>query len=393
MDTRIILKRLLSPRITNGHPWIYDNEIEKIEGEPTPGEIVDVLSSSRQWLGRGYANTHSKIVARLLTRKYETIDAEFFCRRIDEAINHRRFLFQKSCVCRLVFGEADDLSGLVIDRFEDVIVFQFNTAGMHRFRNEIINCIRERFPEAFFYDKSDLNALMKEQVTPLNGWIGRACPEPFEISYHGLRFAVSPSEGQKTGIYIDQLENAVIAASLCSPSGKTVWDVFSNSGNFGLRLLQNGAKSVAFIDQSGTALSDCQENLRLNALTGASFHERNAFDILRSWEERGEKADIIVLDPPSFTKSRSSKGNALRGYKEINLRALKSLNPRGFLVSASCSQAISRQEFEMMMYAAATDVGSRLRLVYRGGQPADHPVVLNIFETDYLKFYIFEKLP
>jgi 23S rRNA (cytosine1962-C5)-methyltransferase len=157
-------------------------------------------------------------------------------------------------------------------------------------------------------------------------------------------------------------------------------------------MLQNGAKRVAFVDQSATAIADCRENLRLNALSGASFHEGNAFDILRAWEESNEKADIIVLDPPSFTKSRSSKGNALRGYKEINLRALKALRRGGYLVSASCSQAVSRQEFEMMMYSAATDVGARLRLVYRGGQPADHPVVLNIFETDYLKFYIFEKL-
>jgi len=393
MDTRIILKRLLSPRIANGHPWIYDNEIEKIEGEPTPGEIVDIFSFSRQWIGRGYANPHSKIVARLLTRKYEKIDAEFFRKRIGEAIEHRRSLTPQPNVCRLVFGEADDLSGLVIDRFEDVFVFQFNTAGMHRFRSEIIDCIRERFPDKPLYDKSDLLALTKEQVTPMNGWIGKAIAEPFPVSYLGLRFSVSPSEGQKTGIYLDQLENARTAASLCSPVGKTVWDVFSNSGNFGMRLLQSGAKSVAFVDQSATAISDCRENLRLNTLTDASFHEGNAFDILRSWEERNEKADIIVLDPPSFTKSRSSKGNALRGYKEINLRALKSLNNGGYLVSSSCSQAISRQEFEMMMYSAATDVGVRLRLTYRGGQPADHPVIMNIFETDYLKFYIFEKLP
>jgi len=392
MDARIILKRLLSPRLANGHPWVYDNEIERIEGDITPGDTVDVFSFSRQWIGRGYVNPNSKIVARILTRRNERIDRDFFFKRIAEAIDYRNAITPRSTVRRLVFGEGDDLSGLIIDRLEDVFVFQFNTAGMHRFRSEIIDAVRERFPEGFFYDKSDPIALAKEQVTPLNGWIGREFPEPFSVSYQGLRFSVSPSEGQKTGIYIDQLENAVIAASLCFPAGKVVWDVFSNSGNFGLRMLQNGAKRVAFVDQSATAIADCRENLRLNALSGASFHEGNAFDILRAWEESNEKADIIVLDPPSFTKSRSTKGNALRGYKEINLRALKALRRGGYLVSASCSQAVSRQEFEMMMYSAATDVGARLRLVYRGGQPADHPVVLNIFETDYLKFYIFEKL-
>jgi 23S rRNA (cytosine1962-C5)-methyltransferase len=392
MIGKIHLKRLLSPRITNGHPWIYENEIDTIEGSPAIGDIVDVFTSSRQWLGRGYFNSNSKIVVRLLTKKNETIDRLFLESRIRDAIAFRKRMRIEESAYRLVYGEADGLCGLIIDKLGDVLVFQFNTAGMQRFREEVFAICEALFPKAYFYEKSDVLALQKEGVPYRNGWVNTNRSDAFALNYKDLYFLIRLDEAQKTGIYLDQLENAIIASALCSSKGKNVWDIFSNTGNFGLRMLQKGAKNVIFVDQSKPALDDCLNNVNNNGFEGATIIEGNAFDLLRSWEETSKKADIIILDPPSFTKSRSSKGNALRGYKEINLRALKCLPENGFLVTASCSQAISRQEFEMMIYSSASDVGAKLRLIYRGGQPIDHPILMNVFETDYLKFYIFERI-
>lgn len=408
MNEKIFLKRLLSPRISNGHPWIYDNEIEKVEGEPAIGSIVDVFTFAREFIGRGYYNQHSKIRVRLLTRSYETIDRGFFEKRINDAIEYRSRYFHKADtpenVYRFIYGEADGLSGLIVDRFDDVFVFQFNTSGMQRFRSDLLRIFRDRFPDSYFFDKTDASSLVKEGIEPLSGsineWIGKSKADPLVVRYQNLDFSIHLAQAQKTGIYLDQLDNSILAASMCFPKGKEVWDIFSNTGNFGLRMLQQGAKHAVFVDQSEDALEDCRENLRLNGLShpeGSSSDAvtviaGNAFDILREWEDHSKKADIIILDPPSFTKSRSSKGNALRGYKEVNLRALKSLRVGGFLVTSSCSQAVSRQEFEMMMYSAASDVGASLRLIYRGGQPYHHPILWSIFETDYLKFYIFERI-
>jgi len=391
MEKRIYLKKSIASRISNGHPWIYENEVEKTEHDPQPGDIIDIFTYSRQFIGRGYYNPFSKIRARILTRKNLKIDKEFFRRKILSAFQYRKKWTKELGVCRIFFSEADGISGLVIDKYEDKFVIQINAFGIENFRKEILEILIEEFNPLAIFEKSDLNAREKERLPLENGILYGKTRENFFFEYKGLKFFVNLLEGQKTGFYLDQKDNSITASEICTPLGKEIVDVFSNTGNFGLRMLEKGASEALFIDQSEEALKECEKNLVENNFKNYKIEHGNAFDILRELENSGKQYDIINLDPPSFTKSRSSRGNALRGYKEVNLRALRLLRNEGFLITSSCSQSVSRQDFEMMVYSACTDVGCGLRLVYRGGQPLDHPVVLNIFETEYLKFYIFQK--
>jgi len=392
MVPKISLKKFISARIANGHPWIYANEIEHVEGNPEPGDIVDVFTFSRQFVGRGYYNPRSLIRARLLTRSPETIDTKFFEKRLQRALSFRERFLEEKNVARLVYGAADGLSGLVIDRLENTLVVQVNTYGMERFKEDIFSFLVEKLHPLSVFEKSDSSSREKEGLEPVVRWVSGQQAEAIPFSFSGLDFFVEPRSMQKTGFYLDQRMNALLASQLCYPRGVEVLDAFCNTGQFGLRMLQQGAREITFLDQSQEALRVNRELLRINGFAAQKQIEGNAFDVLRGFCDERRSFDVVILDPPSFTRSRSSKGNALRGYKEVNLRGMDLLRPGGFLVTSSCSQAVSRQDFEMMVYSASTDRNAMFRLVYRGGQPLDHPVVSNIFETEYLKFYIYQKV-
>ena len=390
-EMNIYLKEQISPRISNGHPWIYENEIAHSTGALDPMGIADVFTHSKQFIGRGYYNPRSKIPVRLLTRRFEEIDESFLRRTIQKALAYREKLPMMQECCRLFFGESDGIGGLIIDRYGDVAVIQANTLWVDQMKPAIVKALVDFLHPKAILEKSDHSSRRKEGLTTEIGWLFNSVSLPFQISLEGLVWELDLIQAQKTGLYLDQKENALIASRAVYPEGKSVLDAFCHTGNFGLRMLQAGASDVTFVDQADNVLQTLQKNVRLNGFEEQTYFHGNAFDLLREWDRSGKKWDVICLDPPSFTKSRSSRSNALRGYKEVNVRGLKLLRSGGYLVTSSCSQAVSREEFEMMIYSCISDLKIGLKLIHRGGQSQDHPIRMEIFETDYLKFYIFQK--
>lgn len=387
----IYLKERVSPRIANGHPWVYDNEIGSSTGQLDDSGIVDLFTHSRQFIGRGYYNPKSKISVRLLTRRFEEIDAAFVSRILHKAVEARARMSMTSECARLFYGESDGIGGLIVDQYGDVLVIQANTLWVDRMKEVIVDTLVDLVKPVAILEKSDHSSRKKEGLQIHVGWLYRQTSLPIHMVFEGLRWELDLIQAQKTGFYLDQKENAIIAASMVFPESTEMLDVFCHTGNFGLRMLQHGASKVTFVDQSESALGMARRNVALNGFPQQIYECNNAFDILREWEREGRQWDIINIDPPSFTKSRSSRANALRGYKEVNIRGLKLLRPGGYLITSSCSQAVSREDFEMMIYSCIADLKQGLRLIYRGGQPQDHPIAMEIFETEYLKFYIFQK--
>ena len=383
---KAILRKTRETRVRGGHPWIYASEIEKTQGECEPGGIIEVCSHQGTFLGRALYNPRSQITLRMLTTLDEPVDEEFFFRRLQAAWEYRKRLCDPMS-CRLVFSESDFLPGLVVDKFGDVLVMQTLSLGMDMRKQMLSRLLNELVAPRGIYERNDVPVRRHEGLEMETGTLLGEVPQRVEMLENGIRFLVDVKRGQKTGFFLDQKNNRAAIAPLCP--GARELDCFCHNGSFSLHAARYGAASVLGVDISGDALDVARENARLNGLQ-ADFEEHNCFDHLRQLTQQGEKFDLVILDPPAFTKSRQAVQAALRGYKEINLRGLHLVRPGGFLVSCSCSQHVSAQAFADMFNQAARDAKKRVRLVEYRTQAIDHPILPAAPETQYLKCMILQ---
>ena len=378
-------------RIRSGHPWVYDNQVLRFEGRPQPGGIVQVFDVKKGPLGQGYFNPKSKIRVRMLTKDLdEPIDGAFFRRKIKAAWDYRVRMGQPES-CRVVFGEADGLPALVVDKFNDVLVLQTLALGMDRFKAEIVQALRDVLQPRGIYERNDVPVRLKEGLEQVTGPIVDPFDTQLTIRENGLKFHVDLAEGQKTGHFLDQRLNHAALEHISKDV--RVLDCFTHTGGFALHAAKYGAKEVLGLDISEEAVALARSNATLNEMgETCTFKAANVFDFLAGPVKDSGVWDVIVLDPPAFAKSRSALDNAVRGYKEINLRAMKALPPGGFLVTCSCSQHMQPELFRKTIADAARDAHRELREVYAGSQPPDHPVHWAIPETHYLKCLVLQVL-
>ena len=377
-----------------GGPWIYDNEVASILGSFENGDMVMVHDFDGYPLGRGFINTNSKIRIRMMTRKSEQeIDEEFLRKRVRDAWEYRKKTVDTSS-CRVIFGEADFLLGLVVDKFSDVLVVQSLALGIDRMKMKILELLKEEMAQdgvviRGVYERSDAKVRRQEGMEPFKGFIGEPFDTKVEICENGVRYLVDVEDGQKTGFFLDQKYNRLAIQKLCRDA--KVLDCFTHTGSFALNAGVAGAKSVLGVDASQLAVEQARENAQLNGLSGTvKFVCEDVFELLPRLEEEGEKFDVVILDPPAFTKSRNSVKNAVKGYREINLRAMKLVKDGGFLATCSCSHFMSYEMFTQTIGQAARNVHKRLRQVEYRTQAADHPILWAAEESYYLKFYIFQ---
>lgn len=377
-----------------GGPWIYDNEVASILGSFENGDMVMVHDFDGYPLGRGFINTNSKIRIRMMTRKSEQeIDEEFLRKRVRDAWEYRKKTVDTSS-CRVIFGEADFLPGLVVDKFSDVLVVQSLALGIDRMKMKILELLKEEMAQdgvviRGVYERSDAKVRRQEGMEPFKGFIGEPFDTKVEICENGVRYLVDVEDGQKTGFFLDQKYNRLAIQKLCRDA--KVLDCFTHTGSFALNAGIAGAKSVLGVDASQLAVEQARENAQLNGLSGTvKFVCEDVFELLPRLEEEGEKFDVVILDPPAFTKSRNSVKNAVKGYREINLRAMKLVKDGGFLATCSCSHFMSYEMFTQTIGQAARNVHKRLRQVEYRTQAADHPILWAAEESYYLKFYIFQ---
>ena len=377
-----------------GGLWVFDNEIESVMGDFEDGDIVIVHDYDGYGMGRGYINRHSKIRIRMLTRnKDQEIDAAFLKMRVKEAWEYRKKTVDTSS-CRIIFGEADFLPGIVIDKFADVCVVQSLALGIDRLKPVILQALKEVLAEdgtilRGIYERSDAKVRKNEGMELYKGFIGDPFDTNVEIVENGVKYMVDVKDGQKTGFFLDQKYNRLAIQKLCP--GAKVLDCFTHTGSFALNAGIAGAASVLGVDASELGVEQARLNARLNGLEDrVQFQCADVFDLLPQLEEKGEKFDVIILDPPAFTKSRSSVKNAVKGYREINLRAMKLIKDGGFLATCSCSHFMTYELFTKTIHQAARNVHKRLRQVEYRTQAPDHPILWAAEESYYLKFYIFQ---
>lgn len=385
MYKKIILGRGKGYRVEQGHPWIYNNEIEKQEPSISNGEIVEVLNFKEKFIGRGYYNAQSQIVVRLLTRSEVQIDRSFFEHKLLQA-RAQREAFGYINNYRLIFGEADGLPGLVIDKFGDYYVMQILTLGMERWKDCICDLLTRHFKPKGIYERNDVPVRVLEGLQEQKGFLSQPFPTQIEIDEYGVRFRFDIAEGQKTGFFLDQKENRLELKEICRNAH--VLDCFTYTGSFALFAAHFGAASVTGYDISEWAVHQARENARLNSFHACEFICANAFDILPEKLKAGEKYDVVILDPPAFTKSRKNIQSAVRGYKEINLRGIKLCKPNGFLMTYSCSHFMSDELFYETLREAAMDAGRTIKRIKYLQQAKDHPVLPGVPETQYLKGYL-----
>ncbi len=392
--------------IKSGHVWVYADEITSITGTPTDGELVTVYSSKERFLGTGFYNSHSKIRVRILSKNAnDRFDAEFWERRIRWALEYRRAVLGNDdfSACRLIFGEADSFPGLTVDRFGNVLVTQVLSLGMDRIKpllySTLVRLLREEFGAAVdvLYERNDVALRTLEGMEEYTGfWSDPALglrtdtDGLCEITENGVRYEVDYIRGQKTGFFLDQKYNRRMIHTLVR--GKRVLDCFTHTGSFALNAAFAGASHVTAVDISADAIALARANALRNGLDGRmDFVCADVFDLLSSMAESGKcDYDVIILDPPAFTKSRETVKNAYRGYKEINLKAMKLLRRGGYLVTASCSHFMTEEKFCEMLCDAASDAGVGLRQIEVRHAAPDHPILWNVPETDYLKFFMFQ---
>lgn len=385
------LARGRQERVVEGHPWIFQSEVYRINGDYSPGDVVTVVDSRGLHLGRGYINPQSQIIVRLLTQRDEVIDKEFFRRRLEKAWNYRKRFLPDTEACRVVFGEADFLPGLVVDKFGDVLVVQTLALGIDRWLPEIVEILNELLQPKMIYERNDVPVRELEGLKQRTGVITGEAPTRMVVHENGLKMIVDVEKGQKTGYFLDQRDNRFAVRKYSE--GARVLDCFSNVGGFALNAAAAGASEVILVDASGTALEAAKENAELNGLAEKmQFREGNAFDVLRQLEQAQERFDTIVLDPPAFVKSKGALEGAVRGYKEINLRALRMIKEGGFLITCSCSYHMKPDLFKAVVADAALDARRRLRLVEERAQAVDHPIVVGYDESHYLKCLVYEVL-
>ncbi|MBR2822218.1 MAG: class I SAM-dependent rRNA methyltransferase [Clostridia bacterium] len=378
-------------RVLTRHPWIFRSDIARVEGEWTPGDVVDVRSSRNHFLARAFYNPHSQIALRVMTYRQEPVDREMIFRRVKEAVDYRKNFADLSS-CRLIFAESDRLPALIVDSFGPVLVIQSLALGMERFKADVVDALVAEMHPQGIWERNDVPVRELEGLSQMTGLLYGTVPDRVEIRENGVRFLVDVKEGQKTGFFLDQKENRAAIAPFVK--GKRVLDCFCHTGSFALHAGYFGAADVTGVDISEYACECARENAALNGLTDRiQFVAANAFDFLGEKSRAGEQYDVIILDPPAFTKSRSTVDSARRGYKEINLRALKMLPPGGYLITCSCSQHISPALFQDIVKEAAADAKVLLRQVEFRTQGRDHPILPASPETQYLKCGIYQVFP
>ena len=392
------LRRGEGRMLKKGGPWVYDNEIDRIEGEYENGDLVRVLDYDGWELGTGFVNTGSKLTIRMLSRKKgAVIDEDFFRSRVKDAYEYRKKVVDTAGAksgYRVIFGEADFLPGLVVDKFADVLVVQSLALGMDRFKELIIRLLKECMEEdgvkiRGVYERSDAKVRESEGLAKVRGFLGEPFDTRVEIEENGVRYLVNVEDGQKTGFFLDQKYNRLAIQKLCR--GARVLDCFTHTGSFALNAAAAGAREVIGVDASEAGVNLARENAALNGMSErVRFECADVFELLPRLEAAGERFDLVILDPPAFTKSRSSVKNAVKGYREINLRGMKLVKDGGFLATCSCSHFMTQELFAQTIGQAADNVHKRLKQAEYRTQAPDHPILWAADESYYLKFYIFQ---
>src|ERR1700722_10270284 len=387
--TKVFLKRKISRRVESGHPWIFANEVGVVDGEVNGGETVEVFTHDAKFIGRGYINPKSQILVRLLTRdRGEVIDEVFFKNRLRQAWEYRqRIGYTENC--RLVFGEADDLPALIIDKFSDYFVIQTLALGMDRWKPAIVTALEALFQPKGIYERNDVPVRELEGMPQVKGFLTAPFETRIVIRENGIQMEVDLENGQKTGYFLDQHDNRRAIRHIVE--GADVLGAFCYTGSFETHAGFYGAKSVLGLDISENAVEQARRNAELNGLSAVCGYEAvNAFDALKQWSKEGRQYDVVMLDPPAFTKSRETIQKAITGYKEINLRGMKLVKKGGFLVTSSCTNLVNPDMFLETIHLAAKDARRRLRQVTFAAQASDHPIIEGWENTNYLKFLIVQ---
>ena len=394
MSAIVTLKKGEGRTIKAGGAWIFDNEIDTITGRFKNGEVVTVHDFDGYPMGKGFINQNSKIRVRMMTRKADQeIDSAFLKMRVKNAWEYRKTTVDTSS-CRIIFGEADFLPGLVIDKYEDVLVVECLALGMEQFKEIIVNFLKDILAEDSIkirgvYERSDANERTKEGLSKVKGFIGDAFDTNVEIVENGVHYMVDVANGQKTGFFLDQKYNRLAMQRICK--GKKVLDCFTHMGTFALNAGIAGAADVTGLDISEYAVSQAEANARLNHLENTvHFRQANVLDELPKLAQAGEKYDVVILDPPAFTKSREATKNAIKGYREINMKGLKLVKDGGYLATCSCSHFMTQDLLAKTVKEAAKATHKRLRQVEFRTQAPDHPILWAADESYYLKFFIFQ---
>lgn len=380
----VTLKKNEEKRILTGNGWVYANEVAKITGKDKNGSLATVVSSNGRFIGKGYINHLSKILVRIFIRD-ERSDEEVIRERLRKAVNLRKRLGFSSCY-RAVYAEADLLPGLIVDKYGEALSVQFLTLGMDLRKDFIVECLKEIFAPRAIIERSDVAVRQKEGLSLKKGVICGEDISRIETEENGLKLSIDLIDGQKTGYFLDQKENRFALRRYAKD--KSVLDCFCNAGGFGLNAAAAGAKTVTFLDISPVALSEVNKNAALNGITNIQTIECDVFEKLREYKAEKKKFDLIVLDPPAFCKSGEDVAAALKGYKDINVLAMKLLNDDGILVSSSCSHFVTPTMFKRMLAESAASAGKRAKILEERGQSPDHPVLLGADESAYLKFVI-----
>lgn len=376
-----------------GGMWVYDNEIDTFSDGVTDGGLIELHDFDDYFMGIGFVNRRSKITVRMLSRYEKNIDERFIGQRVRDAVNYRLHTVDTSS-CRLIFGEADFLPGIVIDKFSDVLVVESLALGIDRLKPLIIEKLKQVLSENGMhirgvYERSDAKVRLLEGMERYKGFIGEEFDTKVEIVENGVKYYVDVQDGQKTGFFLDQKYNRRAIGQLCKNA--KVLDCFTHTGSFALNAGISGASSVLGVDASELAVNQARENAKLNGLENiVQFQCADVFDLLPELEKKGEKFDVVILDPPAFTKSRNSIKNAVKGYREINLRGMKLVKDGGFIATCSCSHFMEPELFTKTIAEAARNVHKRLRQIEYRTQSPDHPILWAADESLYLKFYIFQ---
>jgi len=375
--------------VVEGHPWIFANEVDRVEGTVNGGEVVTVFSHDNKFVGSGYINPRSQIMVRILTRsRTDVINEDFFYERILACWEYRKKIGYTEN-CRLVFGEADSMPQLIIDKFNEYFVIQTLALGIDVWKPAIVKAIQKIFNPKGIYERNDVPVREVEGMTQQKGFLSGPFDTKITINENGLKFYVDIEDGQKTGYFLDQQDNRRAIQHIVKDAD--VLGAFTYTGTFEIHAAHYGAKSVLGLDISENAVQKANKNAILNGLGDVcKFQTANAFDVLKQWSKDGKQYDVVMLDPPAFTKSRETIQKAITGYKEINLRGMKLVKPGGFLVTSSCTSLVNAELFLQVIDMAAKDARRKLRQVCFQTQSPDHPIIPNIENTQYLKFLIVQ---
>lgn len=376
-------------RIFHGHEWVYGTDVKRTIGTPEPGSVVALMDQRNRSLGSAIYNPESQIIARRFSRRKQELDADFFLRRLERAIAYRENLQGVNPkLCRVVWSECDGLPGVIIDRYGDYVVLQTLTLAMDQRKDLLVAAIEKTLAPEGIIERNDSPIRKAEGMELVTGILAGKSPQPFTVSFGRMRFQVDLIGGQKTGLYLDQLENYKAVSEFCK--GRRVLDCFTNQGGFAIASALAGATEVTAVDISEPAIAAAKTNAEASGTPDITFLAENAFDLLKRQEGEGQKYDLIVLDPPSFTRNKKKLRDAMRGYKEIHLRALKMLEPGGILATFSCSHHVGHNEFREMICAASVDSKRNIRQRSIFTQRGDHPVNPLLPETEYLRGNAFE---